>query len=172
MLILFTLGILAGSVAGLFSTGAGLPVDAEHYIFSEALPKSLPAALWDSGKYFLLLLVSCTSYLGVVAAPLTVLLRGYLLSCSISALFSAYAYRGLWYGMAISGVTAIFTMPCFLIAACDAFVLAWRLLRRRLGQDNVPQSVGVVWHFLMIGMLILLDACYTVYILPALLARF
>lgn len=169
MLLMFTVGILAGAAVGLYSPPTALSADVESYVFTEVLPRSVWAALWGSCRFFLLLLALSTSWLGVVLSPAAVLMRGYLLSCSVSVLFSAYAYRGLFYSFLISGIPALFIAPCFLVAACDAFFSSRRLLTQRFGGDHGFRSHDPMRHGIVITFLILLDTAYAFYLLPLLL---
>ncbi|MCC8077709.1 MAG: hypothetical protein LIO60_05090 [Oscillospiraceae bacterium] len=172
LLFLFFLGILLGGTFGLFVPGVSRAAGLEAYLSAEALPQSFCAALWHGGKYFLLLLFLSTSYLGVVLLPAAVFLRGCLLSCSVSALFSAGSYRGLLYSFAVCGIPALFIMPCFLFAASNAFLSARRLLFLRFRQGEGAPQQGAGRHWVVVGAFLILDALYSVYLLPALLAGF
>ena len=169
LLFMFACGILAGSLIGLYSPPAALPADVEDYVASEVLSRSAGAALWSSGRFFLLLLILSTSWLGVVLSPVSALARGYLLGCSVSALFRAYSYRGLLFSFLISGVPAAVIVPCFLFAARDAFFSAQRLLTRRFGGGPEYGSSEFARHFPAIVLLVLLDTAYACYLLPVLL---
>ena len=171
MLGLFTLGVLAGSLVGLFSPAVASAPNLEGYVASEALSRSLPGAFWDTGKFFLLLFAVATSYLGVILSPAAVFLRGYLFSCSVSALFSAYAYRGLLCAALISGVPALFLIPCFLSAASAAFFSARRLATQRFDPGPGLRGAGLSRRVVVIVLLLILDALYRVYLLPVLLSR-
>lgn len=174
MLLMLSLGVLAGSVAGTYFTADGFAsayASAGQYAASEVLPASLPSALWSSARFFLALIIAATSWLGVVLVPAAVLLRGYLLSCSVAALFASYGWAGLRCALLVSGLPALFLTPALIIAACDANFAARWLLERRFGLAPVlPGRLRPGKRVIVIALLIIAEACYSFYLLPLIVA--
>lgn len=170
MLVLFTAGVVSGALVGTYASASGLPSAMEAYLSADTVPRSLLLALWNAGKYFLLLFAASTSWLGVLLAPTAVLLRGYLFSCSVSALFSAYSWDGLRSSALISGIPALLLIPCFLIAACDSFSASRRLLSLRFDRGVGVGPPAPARRAAAALMVIVIDALYSFYLLPGLLA--
>ena len=172
LLLLFLVGALIGCAAGLYLPAGGLADGAAWGLLSpETQPLSFPGALWNAGKFFLLLLFLSTSWLGVVLTPAAALLRGYFLSCSVAALYAAGFWKGLLCALAISGVPALFMIPCFLIACRDAFFASRRLMDLRFGRGHgAPRAPGAR-RAAVIAALVALNALYSAFLLPALLAK-
>lgn len=174
MLFLFTLGVLAGGVAGTFFTADGFAsayAGAGQYVASNVLPASLLSAFWSSARLFLLLALAATSWLGVLLVPAAVMLRGYLLSCSIAVLYASFGWPGLLCAFLSSGLPALFLVPAFLAAACDAYFASRFLLERRFGlTPAAPGRRRAGKRVLVIAPLIAAEALYSFYLLPHIVA--
>lgn len=174
MLIMFTLGVLAGSVAGTYLTAdsfAAAYASAEQYANAKMLPASLPSALWSSVRFFLAMILAATSWLGVVLVPAAVLLRGYLLSCSVAVLYASYGWAGLRCALLAGGLPALFLAPALIMAACDAHFAARWLLERRFGlSPALPGRSRPGKRVIAIALLIVAEACYSFYLLPIIVA--
>lgn len=175
MLILLMLGILAGSVVGTYFTADGFAsvyAEVGQYAASDVLPVSFPSALWSSARFFLALALAATSWLGVLLVPAAVLLRGYLLSCSVAALYASYGWAGLRCALLVSGLPALLLMPAFLAAACDAYYASRWLLERRFGlSPALPGRPRPGKRLIVIVVLIAAEAFYSFYMLPLLAAN-
>lgn len=174
MLIMLTLGVLVGGVAGIYFTADGFAAayaSAGQYAAAKMLPASLPSALWSSARFFLTLLFAATSWLGVLLVPATVLLRGYLLSCSVAALYASYGWAGLRCALLAGGLPALFLAPALIIAACDAYFASRWLLERRFGlSPALPGRLRPGKRVIVIALLIAAEACYSFYLLPIIVA--
>ena len=174
MLFLFTLGVLAGSVAGTYFTADGFAsayAEAREYVASEVLSASFLSALWNAARLFLVLFLAASSWLGVLFVPAAVLLRGYLLSCSIAVLYVSYGWSGLLCAFLVGGLPALFLVPAFLAAACDAYFAARFLLERRFGLTPVlPGRRRSGKRVLVIALLVIAEALYSFYLLPHIVA--
>lgn len=170
LLLLFLVGALVGCVAGLYLPAGGQGGGAAAWASPETQPLSFLEALWNAGKFFLLLLVLSTSWLGVVLTPAAAFLRGYFLSCSVAALYAAGSWKGFLCALATSGIPALFIIPCFLIACRDAFFASRRLLDLRFGRGpGAPRAPGLR-RAAVIAALVALNALYSAFLLPPLLA--
>lgn len=171
LLLIFSLGVLAGGIVGFFSPIPELPGDISTYVQSSLLPRSFLSALGDVFRFFLLALVFSTSYLGVFLIPSLVLVKAYMLSCSVAVLFAAYSYKGLSFSALISGVPALFLIPCFLIACSDCFFASRQLFLQRFHGLPYVSCPNGVRHFLFILPILVLAALYGYWLLPQLLIR-
>ena len=171
LLLLFLTGVLIGCVAGLYLSAGEQGGGAVAWASPETQPLSFLEALWNAGKYFLLLLALSTSWLGVALTPAAALLRGYFLSCSVAALYAAGSWKGLLCAVAISGVPALFIIPCFLIACRDAFFASRLLLDLRFGRNHGAPRVPGARRAAVIAALVVLNALYSAFLLPPLLAK-
>lgn len=176
MLMMLILGVLAGSVVGTyFITADGFAsayAEVGQYAASDVLPASLPSALWNSARFFLVLALAATSWLGVLLVPAAVLLRGYLLSCSVAVLYASYGWAGLRCALLVSGLPALFLAPAFLAAACDAYFASRWLLERRFGlAPALPGRYKSGKRLIVITLLVAAEALYSFYLLPLLIAN-
>lgn len=175
MLMMLMLGVLAGSVVGTYFTADGFAsayAEVGQYAASDVLPGSLPSALWDSARFFLALALAASSWLGVLLVPAAVLLRGYLLSCSVAVLYASYGWAGLRCAFLVSGLPALFLAPAFLAAACDAFFASRWLLERRFGlAPALPGRYRSGKRLIVIVLLVAAEALYSFYLLPLLIAN-
>lgn len=170
MLLLFLAGALIGCAVGLYLPAGGLGGDVTAWAAPETPAPSFSEALWNAGKFFLLLLLLSTSWIGVALTPALALLRGYFLSCSVAAFYAAGSGKGLLCALAVSGVPALFMTPCFLVACRDAFFAARRLMDLRFGRSRgAPRAPGAR-RAAVITALVVLNALYSAFLLPPLLA--
>ena len=171
-LILFMLffGVVLGSVVGSFSQHRP-ELELEAYAASEFFSPSFPAALLHASRFFFLLLLGATSYLGVFVTPAVVFLRGYLLSCSVSAMYARFSFRGLGMALLLCGIPAIVIVPCFIFAACDAWSASQRLLSLRFDL-GLAVSGRLLRCVPLIAAAVLLDAVYSFHLLPLLFSLY
>ncbi|MBR1496233.1 MAG: hypothetical protein IJ617_01225 [Oscillospiraceae bacterium] len=171
LLVMLAAGVLAGGVVGFFSLQNGDAGPLEDYVASRFLCASLPTALLNASGFFLLLGAAATSYLGVLALPVVVFLRGYLLSCAVSGLYALFSLRGLGCALLLRGIPGLLVIPCFYCAACAALASSRRLLSLRLGQPG-PAARGGLGCIPLSAGVVLFDAFYGYYIVPAMFSGF
>ena len=166
-------GIAAGAVVGVFSPPDALSVELEEYAASLFSFQGLPDALLVSSRFLLLLLLTATSFLGIVLVPLLLLIRGYLLSCSAAAMYALFSFRGLLWSFLLFGLPALWSIPCFFLCSCDAFRSSRQLLRLRFGYgDERTAPRGMLRHILVLALMCGLDAIYEYYMIPLLFSTF
>ena len=160
---------LTGAVAGSI-VGACFPPEG-YGDLTLAIPDGFLQALWSAGQYFLILLALSTSYAGVVAVPWVVLLRGYLLSCSVAALYMAGGLSGWFRLFFVLGVPALLCTPCFLLAASDAVSASLELFSLRFGGASGPFRGFRARRGILFFLIVACSAGYSAYLLPWLLAH-
>lgn len=171
LLAMILFGVLAGAVAAmLFRSGAAGEADISG--LTAVLPPTLPRSVWRALRFFLLLFLLGTSWLGVLLLPAAALLRGAVLGYGVAALYAAYASHGLLAAAVIFGLPALVLLPCFLAAAGDAFSASRALASMRFGVSAPADRSGALRHVLLVLPLIALDAVYGFYFAPMLLQRF
>ncbi|MGN1002643.1 MAG: hypothetical protein ACI4PC_07710 [Oscillospiraceae bacterium] len=170
-LFILSLGIIAGGGVGVFSSVGGSGGD-----ISLALSGQLPAGAWaclvSAGRFFLLAALFSTTYLGVLLMPALVFARGFVLCRAVSALFSAFSFRGLFGALLIYGVPALVDLPCFLIVGCACFESSRCLFMQRFQAMPPVRSIGCLRPLLLALVSIAFSFLYTRLLLPDLLARF
>ena len=164
LLILFLIGVVAGCVVGLFLSAGGGGIA----LLADSLPGSFWEAVWHCSQFFLLLLLLSTTWLGFLLTPFAALVRGYLFSCSISALFAAQGWNGMLHAMFASGIPALFLVPCFLISCTDAMYASGHLFSLRFGRNARLACSAVLPRILVVSALVLGCACYSYFLLPVL----
>lgn len=163
-------GVLGGAAAVmLFCWSAAGEPDAST--IAALLPATLLRSFWRALRFFLLLFLLGTSWLGVVFIPAASLLRGAVLGSGVAALYAAYSYRGLLDALIIYGAPALWSLPCFLIAAGDAFSASRALASMRFGVSAPADRAAALRRVLLILPLVALDAVYGFYFAPMLLRQ-
>ena len=122
---LFICGGIAGTVsAGFASVGdPGISGYLSAYLeFSgqDARPGFLPA-LFDACKYHLAVILFGFSIFGVFCVPALSAMRGFFLCFSISVIVRHFGGDGVLLALALSGVGAMLTVPCFFVLSASAF---------------------------------------------------
>lgn len=162
-------GVLAGAAAAMLFRSAEA---AEPELFFSALPpQTLPRALWLALRFFLLLFLLGTSWLGAVLTPAAAALRGGLLGYRAAALYAAFSYRGLLAAFFVFGLPALLELPCFLTAAGDTFSAARNLAALRFGTSVPAERTGALRHAAIFVLLIPALAAYGFFLAPLLLRR-
>lgn len=163
------LGILSGSVVGLFSPSASLRL-AGLTLGPYPVPDhpGFVRTLWDMSLGFLLLALGATSYLGFAAALSVPCLGAFRFSCSVAALFAAGGYPGLLEALLRYGVPALALLPSLLLAAGECLAAAKRLLQLRF-RGPVPPAFRRPLPALCAVASVLISAAYVVYGMPLLL---
>ena len=169
LLTAYLAGALCGSLMGLYLPPGGLRSALETWYPPSAGQSAFLTALWKSGQFFLLLAVLSTSWLGVVLVPAAAVLRGCLLSCSVSALYGTGGWKGLLCAFLISGIPGIVLVPAFFMTGSDAFFAARQLLPR-YACVSADERTGVVLRVALAGLAVTLSAAYNTWLLPGLLA--
>lgn len=77
--------------------------------------------IWDNLKYFLLEVFWGFTFLGVIAIPITLAVRGYFLAFSIGAIINSYGISGIWLALALFGVQSIISIPCLIAISNKSF---------------------------------------------------
>ena len=168
------LGVVVGCCIGTFSS---LPE--EFASLTELLQESsgeidgFPASLRSFRLVFLSILLAFTLY-GVVLIPPLSLLRGFLLGCSVAAVFQAESFRGLALCALTIGLPALLNIPAFLLAATDAFRISSRLLRLlfRNRRENALPRFLLMSHALLLAAFFAVETMYICFLLPLLLRAF
>lgn len=168
LLLALLAGIAVGSAVGMFSLEGGQARELQDYVASRFPHSSFFSALLESSGGFLLLIFAATSWLGVAAVPILVFLRGYLLSCSVSAMYALYSFRGMAFALLLCGIPALLAVPCFYCAACDAFSSSRSLLRLRFDGASPRERSRLFRRIPLIATVVLFDAFYGYYLFPRL----
>ena len=170
LLFLLFLGVLFGAVIGTYAADAlpGSRLFADMYAGSEL---KFLSALWDCSKFFLLLALCATGYLGIAAVPALVLLRGYLLGCTSAAAYAAESFGGLAAAFFVCGVSALLSVPALILTASDSMESSMNLLRLRFYRRAFPrQYSGALRRAIIALLLICVDTLYTCFLMPRFLA--
>lgn len=163
-------GVLVGTAAAmLFRVGPRETIDADTA--AALLPPTLLRSLWRALRFFLLLFLLGTSWLGVLFTPAAALLRGAVLGSGVAALYTAGSYRGLLAALILYAAPAIWSLPCFLAAAGAAFSASRALASMRFGVSAPADRSGALRCVLPVALFIALDALYGFYLAPVLLRQ-
>ena len=165
VLLFFCLGTLMGCIAGLYLSPSSFFFDVIPTV-SDGSFISFLSAFWKTGFFFGLVFLCSTSFLGFAAIPIIVFFRGYLLSCSVAALYASGGWRGILCAFIMQSIPAFLLIPCFLLSAAHAAILSFELLALRRGtiisRRLLPNFVFIVVCVIMI----FCSAAYTAWVVP------
>lgn len=168
LLILLFLGIISGSLFGLFSEKATatelLSFAADNWSY-----ESVWKALLFAAKDFLLLFFSASSYLGFLIVPVLVWLKAYRFSFGVAACFAAFAERGLLYAFLAVGIPSLVVIPVFQFAATESFMRSRQMFKLRFDIPFLQEKAGRSGAVLVSLITIIIDALYAFLVVPALL---
>lgn len=164
------LGLLGGTLIGLYAPQASVRVFGLTLGAYAPAPRSFLSALWGFGAWFLALALCATSWAGAVPAAGLLLLAGFRLGCSVAALYAADRYAGLLEALLRYGLPALAVLPCLLLAAGGSLRASAELLRLRLGTPAPPMTRPMLPLWLLCAAASALCALYTSALLPLLLA--
>lgn len=121
---------LCGCVAGSFSAGFVTDGSALTGYFAEYLTMAregtftdptMSASFVNTFRYPLLVFAMGLSIPGLLAVPVLCAMRGYTLAFSVAVIVRLYGSGGILLALSIFGLSALLTVPCFLILASQAF---------------------------------------------------
>ena len=164
--------LFAGILLGCIFT---VCLQAEEYLMPSffsvvvSAENSLISVLFSTGKYFFLIFLAATSYLGLCFIPALVFLRGCAVGSAVASFYTAGAYAGLLKAFTLCGVTELLALPGMMSAAEYAFHTSRALLRQRLAFGPCYQNLSLEKHYsLRFALLILLSIIYQCALLPLL----
>jgi len=130
---LFICGSIVGTAAAGFAGGTGVSDSLTEFLAqSGQAPVRMSgffSTLFNDSVYHLVAIFLGFSALGVFCVPLLAAVRGFFLCFSISAIVHHFGGDGILLSLAISGVTALLTIPCLFILSVQSFTSSLNLLR-------------------------------------------
>lgn len=159
-------GILSGCVFSVYSqfTTDGLDSFFSVLIHGES---SFLSVLLLTGKYIFLVILSATSYLGVITIPALVLVRGCALGSAIASYYAALGTHGLLKALVFCGVTELLTLPVMMLLSERLVFNSHMLLRLRLGKRVIRDyPLNQQRILITVFILFLLSIVYQCAILP------
>ena len=150
----FLVGLLAGSLFGLFSM---LPTELLLTITGgEAEKTTFVLSLWRCVRFPVLAAVFASSILGIVFLPLLSALRAFFFSCSIAILLTRVQPTVLLNVLISHGIPALFGLPAVLIAMSDGIMFSKFLLMSRNGA--LKRDLPPVRHAVYVALLSVAEA--------------
>ncbi|MBR3640748.1 MAG: hypothetical protein IKN53_01810 [Oscillibacter sp.] len=172
----FFMGALAGQFAVLRSTdetisalGACLRPYRDALLGAESPLVGFGALLRVYLPEALLAFLSAYTLLGTVILPLTAAYFGFSLSFSVCALTAVFGGSGLLLSLALFGLRALLTVPCFFLLAVPAWRASRDLTAAYLGKSRVsPAPLAVSWRrrCLFVAALLTTGVCAERYLTP------
>ena len=168
------IGLLFGSVVGLFSV---LPSEFSSFfsVFPDgALSVGFPDALWHSSRLILISLLLATSFIGFLFIPALSAFHGFLLGSSVAGSFQTDGLHGLLVAAFTVGLPALLGLTAFLLASSDAAACSIRLLRCFSRGENRPfvSPERFPRHLSAVFLLCFFEAFYSAFLLPAITGLF
>ncbi len=166
-------GILIGACIGTFSTIPDAFSSVLSFLQDKSTDQSLIYAAAHSFRFVLSVLILAFTLYGVVLIPTLSMLRGFLLGCSVAAMFQGGGFRGLMLAALSLGIPAILGIPAFLLAAMDSFCISASLLRLffKNQRGSMELRAALVPRMIKVIALVAAEAVYLSYLLPALLRK-
>ena len=168
------LGIIFGACVGMFSL---VPKEFASLLSVLQDQASDGGLLQTALRSFRLILISfflAFTLYGVILLPPLSFLRGFLLGCSVAAVFQSEGLHGLLLAALSIGIPAIFGVPAFILSSVNAFRISSSLLclffRNRRG--GFAQDPVLVSQMLLAVLLCVFETIYSCFLLPVLLRAF
>ena len=127
-------GILLGCVFAVYTQFDPIALHSFFSVGCSVEKTTFPSALFSTGKYFFLVILSGTSYLGIFFLPSLVFVRGCSLGSAVASFYAALGFRGLLNALLLCGVTELLTLPAMMLLTEHSFYSAHSLLRLRTGK--------------------------------------
>lgn len=171
---LMLLCFLLGSVLGCFVGSAAEAETEVAGLLSETAAEGVLgflSSLWTVGWYHLVIILAATSVLGIMMIPTTLFLRGYFLSCTVSATIAVLPEHGILAALISCGIGALLTIPGLFLLALDGFGLSRRLWALSAGRSSHFGGGNVSGHLGIAVMCLLAAAAADRVLVPWLLSR-
>ena len=164
-------GILIGTLIGMFSTIPDAFSSVLGFLQDKSSDQNLLYAAAHSLRFVLSVLFLAFTLYGVVLIPAISMLRGFLLGCSVAAMFQAGSFRGLLLAALSIGIPAALGIPAFLLASMDSFRISSSLVKPFFKNQwgSMEQKTALASHLMILIFLIAAEVFYSSYLLPALL---
>ena len=165
------LGILAGTCIGMFSTIPDAFSSVLGLLQDKTADRNLIYAAAHSFRFVLSVLILSFTLYGVLLIPALSMLRGFLLGCSVAAMFQSGSFRGLLLAALSIGIPAILGIPAFILVSMDSFCISTSLFRLffKNQRGNTEQKAAFAAHMMILTALIAAEVMYSSFLLPALL---
>ncbi len=119
---------------------------------------SLLSVLLVYFRYPLLLMLSGSSAVGLLAVPFFCMMQGFSLAFAVNCFASAMGADGILLALAAFGIRCMFTLPCFFLLAIGTAERAYRTADQRNsgkkkaanGQQGSTRKI-VLWALLLLG---------------------
>ncbi len=173
----FILGCVAGTVfSGMVSNTGALSNYFTHffdmYASNEVVPAGLGSVLFNTYIYHLLAFLCGFSIIGTIIVPLIAAARGFSLAFSMATLIRLYYSEGITIALSAFGLTAIITVPCFLIISVFSFEASRRLFVSAFSRGSVSTPVYTGRYFLVCAVcfaLLFVPVIFDMFLIPRLL---
>ena len=167
-------GILFGACVGLFSLVPKEFVSFLSVLQDQASDCGLLHTALRSFRFILFSFFLAFTLYGVILLPPLSFLRGFLLGCSVAAVFQAEGLHGLLLAALSIGIPALLGIPAFLLASVDAFRISSSLLclffrNRRGSPARAPAQIA---QMLLPILFCAVETIYSCFLLPVLLRAF
>ncbi len=175
---LFLLGgvlgcLAAGCVEG--ESGAALEEYLQAYltvIREKGLELSVARIIWERFRFPLCILLMSFTAFGVVCIPAVLLLRGFLLSFSISCLFRLFGWNGLLLATALFGLSALLWLPALFAMSVLGLEQSFRLVQRCAGEkkERMCRTSGGIFGWLVCLAALATSVALEYFVVPQLVA--
>lgn len=132
---------------------------------------SVPAVLWNRGRWLVVCVLAGMTGLGVALLPALFGLRGFLAAFGVSCFVRVFGGEGLIPALLLFGVPALLWAPGFFLTGSLGVVSSVRLLRLRRGEGSALPETG--WNLrtgaMLSGLLLVLCVMFECGVLPVLL---
>lgn len=146
-LIVLAVAFVIGNLAGCILTNQVIGSGSESlnryltgylslYQTGETVAPDLLTLVWDIVRWPLLLVVLGLTPVGLVGIPIVFLVRGFLLSFSVSAFRCVLGNAGLGLALLVFGMTGLIYMPVFCVLGVQSFLLSGDIAERLLGEKR------------------------------------
>lgn len=179
MVVFFLCGIVAGCIFTIYANdvGSGLLSDnnLKEIATNGATAYSFAKTYFNLLKYPAIVFLLGFTALGILAIPLTVSVKGFFISFSVSSVIQAFGFNGFRVALAMFGLQAFVSIPCLLTTASFAFEMSklfTNVLHRSKRQvpSNLTKPSLHIILFAISAILLLIFALLDTALTPALVS--
>ena len=162
-------GVTAGCIIGSYADVGRLTTSAVFGLGADHKASFFEALLYE-GRYFFLILICSSTYLGVLLVPALLIMFGGTFGAVVAAAFAADYFPGILRTGVLYGVPALIVFTPFMLQAADCIMFSRDLLLFRFTRYPVSEKTSYSFqHLLLATFAVFIVAAYRYFLLPLLI---
>ncbi len=179
MIIFFLVGMVAGCIFNVYANDAGNNLlsnnNLKEIATNGATAYSFSKSYLNLIKYPAIIFLLGYTALGIIAIPISVSIKGFFISFSVSSIIQAFGFSGFWAALAMFGLQTMVSIPCIIITASFSFEIS-RLFTNVLHRSKKQVSSHFtnpslhIALFIITAVLLLIFALFDTLLTPVLVS--